>query len=42
MMTAFFVSLAAFTLLYVVLLIHRFRLEQTKEQVELLKEQLGY
>ena len=30
-----------FTLLYVVLLIHRYRLEQTKEQVELLKEQLG-
>ena len=42
MMTAFFISLAAFTLLYVVLLIHRYRLEQTKEQVELLKEQLGY
>ncbi len=42
MMTAFFISLAAFTLLYVVLLIHRYRLEQMKEQVELLKEQLGY
>ncbi len=42
MMTAFFISLAAFTLLYVALLIHRYRLEQTKEQVELLKEQLGY
>jgi heme exporter protein C len=42
MMTAFFISLAAFTLLYVVLLIHRYRLEQTKEQVELLREQLGY
>lgn len=42
MMTAFFISLAAFTLLYVVLLIHRYQLEQTKEQVELLREQLGY
>jgi heme exporter protein C len=42
MMTAFFISLAAFTMLYVVLLIHRYRLEQTKEQVELLREQLGY
>lgn len=42
MMTAFFISLAAFTLLYIALLIHRYRLEQTKEQVEMLKEQLGY
>lgn len=42
MMTAFFISLAAFTLLYIALLIHRYRLEQTKEQVELLKEQMGY
>ncbi|OQA46529.1 MAG: Heme exporter protein C [Chloroflexi bacterium ADurb.Bin325] len=42
MMTAFFIGLAAFTLFYVVLLIHRYRLERMKEQVELLKEQLGY
>jgi heme exporter protein C len=42
MMTAFFTGLAAFTLLYVVLLVHRYRLEQTQEQVEELKEQLGY
>lgn len=42
MMTAFFICLAAFTLFYVVLVIHRYRLEQMKEQVELLKEQLGY
>lgn len=42
MMTAFFISLAAFTLLYAALLWHRYRLEQMKEQVETLKEQLGY
>lgn len=42
MMTAFFIALAAFTLLYVVLLLHRYRLEQLREQVELLKEQAGY
>lgn len=42
MMTAFFVSLFSFTVLYVVLLLYRFRLERTKEQVEELKEQLGY
>lgn len=41
MMMAFFFCLAAFTLLYVVLLWHRFRLEQTKEQVEALKELLS-
>ncbi len=42
MMTAFFISLFSFTIFYVVLLLHRFRLERTKEQVEELKEQLGY
>lgn len=42
MMTAFFVSLFSFTVLYVVLLAYRYRLERTKEQVEELKEQLGY
>lgn len=42
MMTAFFFSLAAFTLFYVVLLMHRYRLEQTAEQVESLKEQINY
>jgi heme exporter protein C len=42
MMTSFFICLAAFTLFYVVLLVHRYRLEQMKEQVEVLKEQLGY
>ncbi len=42
MMTAFFISLFSFTVLYVVLLMHRYRLERTKEQVEELKEQLGY
>jgi heme exporter protein C len=39
---AFFFSLAAFTLLYVVLLMHRMRLEETREEVEALKEQAGY
>jgi heme exporter protein C len=42
MRPAFFFSLAAFTLLFVVLLLYRLRLEETKEQVEELKEQLGY
>ncbi len=42
MMTAFFFALAAFTLLYVVLLMHRYRLEQMAEQVESLKEQINY
>lgn len=42
MMTAFFFALAAFTLFYVVLLMHRYRLEQTAEQVESLKEQINY
>ena len=40
MMSAFFFSLAAFTLLYVVLLWHRVRLEGSREQLEVLKEQL--
>jgi heme exporter protein C len=42
MMTTFFISLFSFTILYVVLVVHRFRLERTKEQVEELKEQFGY
>lgn len=42
MLSTFFFSLATFTLLYVVLLWHRYQLEQTKEQVEALKEQMGY
>jgi heme exporter protein C len=42
MMPVFFYCLAAFTLFYVVLLIHRMRLEETREQVDELKEQLGY
>jgi heme exporter protein C len=42
MRPVFFFSLAAFTLFYVVLLLHRLRLEDTKEQVEEMKEQLGY
>lgn len=42
MMTAFFVALAAFTLLYVTLLWHRYRLEQLREEVEALKEEVGY
>ena len=42
MMTAFFFALAAFTLFYVVLLMHRYRLEQMAEQVESLKEQINY
>jgi heme exporter protein C len=42
MMAAFFISLASFTLLYVVLVMHRYRLERTREQVDELKEQFGY
>jgi heme exporter protein C len=42
MRPAFFFGLIAFTVLYVVLLMHRVRLEETKEQVETLKERLGY
>lgn len=42
MRPAFFFSLAAFTLFYVVLLWHRARLERMKEDVEALKERLGY
>ena len=42
MMASFFFCLAAFTLFYVVLVMHRYRLEQLREQVEALKEQLGY
>ena len=42
MRPVFFFSLAAFTLFYIVLLLHRLRLENTAEQVEEVKEQLGY
>jgi len=42
MRPAFFFGLAAFTFLYVVLLLHRLRLENAREAVEELKEQLGY
>lgn len=42
MMTSFFIALAAFTLLYAALLWHRYRLEQLREQVEALKEEVGY
>jgi heme exporter protein C len=42
MRPVFFFSLAAFTLFYAVLLVHRLRLEDTKEQVEEVREQLGY
>lgn len=42
MRPVFFFSLAVFTLFYVVLLLHRLRLEDTKEQVEEVREQLGY
>ncbi len=42
MMLAFFFSLAAFTLLYVALLMNRYRVEQLREQVETLKELAGY
>jgi heme exporter protein C len=42
MMPVFFLSLIAFTVFYVVLLIYRVRLERSREQVDALKEQLGY
>jgi hypothetical protein len=42
MMPVFFLSLIAFTLFYFVLLIYRVRLERSREQVDALKEQLGY
>ena len=42
MKTAFFISLGVFTLLYAVLLIHRYRLEQLREKVDVLKELAGY
>ena len=42
MRPVFFYCLAAFTLFYVMLLLYRLRLEETKEQVEAIKEQLGY
>ncbi len=42
MMPVFFFCLLAFTLLYVVLLLHRLRLEDTREQVDALKERVGY
>ena len=42
MRPVFFFCLAAFTLFYIVLLLHRLRLENTAEQVEEVKEQLGY
>jgi heme exporter protein C len=42
MMPVFFLGLIAFTLFYVVLLIYRVRLERSREQVDALKEQLGY
>jgi heme exporter protein C len=42
MMPVFFLSLIAFTVFYIVLLIYRVRLERSREQVDALKEQLGY
>ena len=42
MLPVFFFGLIAFTLFYIVLLLHRIRLERTQEQVDVLKEQLGY
>ncbi len=42
MRPVFFFCLAAFTLFYVVLLLHRIRLEETREEIELLKERFGY
>ncbi|MEJ5200275.1 MAG: cytochrome c biogenesis protein CcsA [Anaerolineae bacterium] len=42
MLPVFFFSLIAFTVFYVVLLIYRVRLERTREQVDALKEQIGY
>ncbi len=42
MMPVFFLGLIAFSLFYVVLLLYRVRVERTREQVDALKEQLGY
>ncbi len=42
MLPVFLFSLLAFTLLYVVLLWHRLRLERFRDEVEDLKEQFGY
>lgn len=42
MMPVFFFCLTAFTIYYFVLLRYRLRLEQTREEVDALKEQLGY
>jgi heme exporter protein C len=42
MLPVFFLSLIAFTVFYFVLLAYRVRLERTREQVDALKEQLGY
>ena len=42
MLPVFFLSLIAFTVFYIVLLIYRVRLERSREQVDALKEQLGY
>jgi len=42
MLPVVFLSLIAFTLFYFVLLIYRIRLERSREQLDALKEQLGY
>ncbi len=42
MLPVFFLSLIAFTVFYGVLLIYRVRLERTREQVDALRERLGY
>ncbi len=42
MLPVFFLSLFAFTVFYCVLLAYRVRLERTREQVDALREQLGY
>jgi heme exporter protein C len=42
MLPTFFLSLIAFTVFYGILLAYRVRQEQTREQVDVLKEQLGY
>ncbi len=42
MLPVFFLSLIAFTALYVILLIYRVRLERTREQVDALRERFGY
>lgn len=42
MLPVFFLGLIAFTVFYFVLLAYRVRLERTQEQVDALKEQLGY